>query len=281
MIVENNQERDFVVIMGAMKCGTSSLFYYLTEHPQVAPSKDKEPHFFSYRNKFESGIDNYYKLWNLQPQHTVALEGSTTYTMYPKYGNVAARIARINNANFKFIYAIRHPFKRIESHIRHLISEGFQDKVEVLEEHLAFTEYAKQLDFYRELFGRDRLHILLLEDLQANPQQELRQICQFLEIDPNYEFQRVNTVRNSKDSYNLHPVFRRIYKIPLVKSVGSLISPQVREKLYKPLSRKETLKVKLSTEEKDLVIKRLKPDLIRLQTEYGVDISKWNLLTHV
>lgn len=267
--------------MGAMKCGTTSLFYYLAEHPEIAPAKDKEPHFFAYSKKYNSNLNNYYKLWDWQPGNSIALEASTTYTMHPKYGDVAARIATLTDADFKFIYILRHPIKRIESHIRHLISEGFQKKVEVIEEHLAFTEYARQLDFYRSIFGRDRIHILLLENLQENPQIELYKICQFLEIDPDYQFQRINTVRNSRGSYNLHPVFRTIYKIPVVKSVGSLISPQIREKLYKPLSRKETLEVKLSEREKTLAIERLEPDLIRLQTEYGVDISRWNILAKV
>ena len=274
-------KNNFALIMGAMKCGTTSLFYYLAEHPEIAPAKDKEPHFFAYQKKYESGIDNYYKLWDWQPENKIALEASTTYTMHPKYGDVAARIAAVPDANFKFIYILRHPFKRIESHIRHLISEGFQNKVEVIEEHLAFTEYARQLDFYRDKFGRDRIHVLLLENLQANPEEELRSICQFLEIDADYEFQRLNVVRNSKDTLNLHPTLRQIYKIPFIKSVGSLIPPQVREKLYKPLSRKETLEVKLSDKDKALVLQRLEPDLRRLQAEYSVDISPWNLLAPV
>lgn len=280
-MTNNNKNNNFAVIMGAMKCGTTSLFYYLAEHPEIAPAKDKEPHFFAYKKKYESPIENYYKLWDWEAENTVALEASTTYTMHPKYGDVAARIAAVDDANFKFIYILRHPFKRIESHIRHLISEGFQNKVEVIEEHLAFTEYARQLDFYRDKFGRDRIYVLLLENLQANPKEELRSICQFLEIDPDYEFQRLDVVRNSKDTLNLHPALRKIYKIPLVKSLGSLISPEIRQKLYQPLSRKQTLEVKLSDEEKAQVLQRLEPDLMRLQDEYGVDISKWGLLLNV
>ena len=280
-MTNNNQNRNFAVIMGAMKCGTTSLFYYLAEHPEIAPAKDKEPHYFAYKKKYESGLKNYYKLWDLEPENTISLEASTTYTMHPKYGDVSARIADVPNADFKFIYIIRHPFKRIESHIRHLISEGFQNKVEVIEEHLAFTEYARQLDFYRDKFGRDRIYILLLEDLQANPKEELRRICQFLEIDADYEFERLNVVRNSKGTLNLHPALRQIYKIPVVKFLGSLVPPEVRQKLYQPLSRKQTLEVKLSEQEKADILQRLEPDLMRLQNEYGVDISKWGLFAQV
>lgn len=269
---------NFALIIGAMKCGTSSLFYYLSEHPQIAAAKDKEPHFFSYKDNFSEGIDWYRHLWNWKSEHHIALEASTTYTMHPKYGNVAARISSIKDANFKFIYIVRHPFARIESHIRHLLSEEFQDKVEVLEEHLAFTEYAKQLDLYREIFGRDRLHIVVLEDLQNDATGELHRICKFLEIDSDYEFQRINTIRNSKETLNLNPQLRHFYKNSVVKYFGNLISPEIRQKFYGLFARKDPYNVKLSDIQKELIIKRLQPDLVKLVDEYGINVnSKWRL----
>jgi hypothetical protein len=269
---------NYALILGAMKSGTTSLFYYLAEHPQIAPAKEKEPHFFSYKHNFDKGIDFYKKLWDWQPENTVALEASTTYTMYPKYGNVAARIASIKNSNFKFIYIIRHPFERIKSHIRHLLSEGFQNKVEVTEEHLVYTEYGRQLDFYREVFGRDSIHILFLEDLQINPQEQLSKICQFLEINSDYKFTRINTIRNSKDTLNINPKVRGLYKNSLIKSLGTLIKPEIRQKFYGILSRKEPLKVELSKVDQKLIYQRLEFDLNKLVKEYGVDVyEKWNL----
>ncbi|MEL7039683.1 MAG: sulfotransferase domain-containing protein [Cyanobacteria bacterium J06592_8] len=269
---------NFVLIIGAMKCGTTSLFHYLAEHPQIAPAKDKEPHFFSYERNFKKGMSQYKSLWNWQPEHTIAMEASTTYTMHPKYLNVAERIAGVEDANFRFIYMMRHPFARIESHIVHLLSGGHQKTPEVMEEHLVFSEYARQLDIYVRLFGRDLIHLLLLEDLKRNPEIELRKICQFLEIDSNYQFQKLDLVMNSQKTLNLHPALRQIYEIPIIKSAGKLISPEIRQKLYKPLSRKKSYKVQLSEADKIKIIKRLQPDLIRLKTEYNIDVDKkWNL----
>ncbi len=269
---------DFILIIGAMKCGTTSLFHHLAEHPKIAPAKNKEPHFFSEDNNFAKGMSWYQSLWDFQPEHIMAMEASTTYTMHPKYLNVAERIAQIKDAEFRFIYIMRHPFSRIESHMRHLLSGGHQKKVEVIEEHLAFSEYARQLDIYVKLFGRDRIHLLLLEDLQTDPKTELRNICKFLEIDPDYQFQSLDLVMNSQKTLNLNPALRRLYKIPAVKSVGRLVPPQIRQKLYKPLSRKNPYMIQLSDLDKSLIIKRLQPDLVRLQNEYGLDIlRKWKL----
>jgi hypothetical protein len=274
-------KKNFVLIIGAMKCGTSSLFYYLSEHPEIASSKNKEPHFFSHNHSLYTDMSRYQALWDWKPENKIAMEASTTYTMQPKYPNIAERIASVamkENATFRFIYIMRHPFRRIESHIRHLLSEKIITTPKLVEEHINFSEYAMQLKAYVNAFGRDKLHLLLLEDLQQNPQLELSRICQFLDIDPNYEFQKTNVMRNSKDTLNLHPVIRQIYKMPAIKSVGNLISPQLRQKLYRPLSRQDSYQVQLSKEDKLYIIERLRLDLLELEKDYGIDLaSKWGI----
>jgi hypothetical protein len=273
---------NYALIIGAMKCGTTSLYYYLSEHPEITPAKNKEPHFFSYDINWDKGMTEYRSIWSLKPDRRIKMEASTTYAMHPKYPDVPERISRVEDAEFRFIYIMRHPLYRIESHIKHLLSGKHQDKVEVIEEHLAFSEYARQIDRYVKLFGRDRIHLLLLEDLQTDPQTELRKICNFLQIDPNYQFQSVNLVLNSQKTLNLHPVLRRLYSLPAVKSVGRLFPPQLRQKLYKPLSRSNSHNVQLSDQDKRLIIERLTPDMERLYTEYNLNVFlKWKLPTFI
>jgi hypothetical protein len=269
---------NFALIIGAMKCGTTSLYYYLSEHPEIAPADNKEPHFFSYESNFAKGMEWYHSLWNLQDEHKIALEASTTYAMSPKYNDVPERIAQIKNAHFRFIFVMRNPVARIKSHMHHLLAGGYQQKAEVIEEYLAFSEYARQLDEYKRVFGIESLHLLLLEDLQQNPQQELRKICQFLDIDPDYQFHRISTIRNSKDTLYLNLTLRKIYEIPAVKLVGSLFKPEFRQNFAKILSRKNVQQIELSEIEKKKIINRLQPDLNRLRTEYKVDVlGKWGL----
>lgn len=274
---------NFAIIIGAMKCGTTSLFYYLAEHPEIAPVdgiEGKEPHFFSYEKNFKKGMNWYCKKWNFQPGHKIALEGSTTYTMYPKYGNVAGRIASVKDASasFKFIYIIRNPFKRIESHIVHLLAGGHIKQPEITEEHLSYTEYAKQLNQYMEIFGRESIHILFLEDLQANPQFELSRICKFLKIDADFKFQRINTIRNSKQTLNINPTLRKIYKIPAIKYFSKMISPEFRQNFYGIFSRNQSYSVSLSEGDRQLILNRLQPDLVELQEKYQLNITeKWGI----
>jgi len=71
----------FAVIIGVFKAGTSSLYYYLSEHPVIAPCVIKEPNFFCMSNKFSRGIDSYKNLWEWDSKiHKYALEASHNYT---------------------------------------------------------------------------------------------------------------------------------------------------------------------------------------------------------
>ena len=109
----------FVLIIGAMKCGTTSLYAYLGQHPQVCPSLEKESNFFIAERSWPRGLDWYHALWNWVPgTHTVALEASTGYTKRPMFEGVADRIASVD-ADFRFVYLMRDPIARVESHHRH------------------------------------------------------------------------------------------------------------------------------------------------------------------
>jgi len=69
------------IIIGAMKCGTSSLYSYLLDHPQICPPIVKEPEFFSENQAHGVQVDNYSDLWSFDDTvHKYALEASTGYT---------------------------------------------------------------------------------------------------------------------------------------------------------------------------------------------------------
>jgi hypothetical protein len=81
-----------IVIIGAMKAGTTSVFQYLSSHPEVVRGKLKEPAFFTFLN-FHKGVAWYESLF---PQNDkLKCEASTNYTKYPKYGPVAERMHAI------------------------------------------------------------------------------------------------------------------------------------------------------------------------------------------
>ena len=271
------------IIIGAMKSGTTSLFYYLSEHPEISAAKEKELHFFSDDSRFERGLDWYQSMWQLDANHKIALEASPTYTMQPYRPNVPERIAATEGLTFKFIYIARNPVGRFESHVRHAVAQHQLTGKAVTalresDEPIAYTQYARQLQSYVETFGKENVHVLLLEDLKKHPQEELQKVCHFLGIDATYHFKNVDVVRNSKDTLNLHPFLGKIRHLPFVKPLVELISPRARQSLRVLLARKDPFEFNLTETEKNDVIQKLLPDLRQFKQEYGIDVEeKWGI----
>lgn len=272
--------RRIALIIGAQKCGTTSLFNYLAEHPQVCACTQKEPFFFADDQRFSRGLPYYFSLWNWQDQHQVALEASPTYTMQPMYSHVAQRIAQVEDIQFSFLYIMRNPLERIESHVIHSLSTGYLKEPKVTNDNISFTKYAYQLDSFAKLFGKHRLHLLRLENLKKYPQQELRKIYHFLGIDTNFECADYARIYNGKDANHnkLPPYLKRLYKSPTAKATVGRLPQGLRRSLYRFMPETKTLEFKLSDWEKDQILQQLKPDLIRLHDEYGVNFQEqWPL----
>lgn len=278
---------NFAIIIGAMKCGTTSLWYYLSEHPQIAASKEKEVNFFVDEDRIVKGLLWYRSMWSWQPGNLIAMEASPNYTRQPYRANIAEKIAQVKDSQFKFIYIMRNPLARIESGITMRLQALEADnlpvpspeEVEINEDDIAISQYAMQLNPYVEIFGHEKLHLLLLEDLQEDPQTELSRICQFLGVDSNHQFQNLDIVRNNRETLNLNPFVSKIrHKPPVRFLLENFTSPRLRQKLRGRLSRKEPLDFKLTEQQKAMVLNRLQADLLTLEADYGINVQgKWGI----
>ncbi len=284
---------NFLIIVGAMKCGTSSLFHYLAQHPELATvtSKKKELHFFSDRDNFARGYDYYRSLWDWDKNtHKYALESTPAYTRstHPQKMNAAKNIAKMQaetGARFKFIYIMRNPIDRIESQYNHALAwekEIMKDfsAIEIDQEALDTSKYAMQINEYYKRFDASDILLLNFNDLQNEPQKLLRRICQFLDIDPNYNFQSLSQVYNQRGS-------KKIVKIPgwsnLKKSqIFVIISRNI------PLSLKEVFRhffkkpktkadFKLSDKQRQFAQQNLISDLIELKNLQQINIDSWGI----
>jgi len=269
------------LIIGAQKSGTTSLFRYLAQHPQICASKKKESLFFSSDIRASRGLDYYFSLWDWQEQHHVAIEASPAYTMLPAYSQVTQRIAQVKDVEFLFLYIMRNPLQRIESHVVHQLSTGVLKVPEVTEDTIAFSKYAYQLDPFVQTFGRERLHLLLLEDLQRSPEDELRKVYRFLGIDAEIKLPELTQVHNGREANYFHlPLrLRQLYTSSLGMATVGRIPKSLRRSFYNILPRKKPHEFNLSDPEKGRILQALQPDLVRLQNEYGVEgiEEKWQL----
>jgi Sulfotransferase domain len=186
------QRRPNLFVIGAMKCGTTSLHEYLNTHPQIAMSEWKEPAFFVEELTLRRGEDWYLTLFENDGKYRYVGESSTHYTRLPVFQGVAERLYRFN-PDARLIYIMRNPLERIVSHYWHNtqtrdFKHGGGEPRSLLKavredpQYLAFGDYATQLEPYISRFGRKALYTLTFETLVRDPQRELDRIYQWLDL---------------------------------------------------------------------------------------------------
>ena len=222
-----------LIIVGSQKCGTTSLFKYLSSHPNIAPSSpEKEPGYYMF-NEFiidlwaENNIflknknDLFKRLMakNLTDEFYF-MEASTYYTQDTneiKF-NVVNNIARVSQ-KAKILYIIRNPFQRLISVYYHQKRKGDIVSIETIANNSWYINtclYYNRIIPFIEKMGKKNVHLLCLEDLEDNPQKELNKIYEFLDIEKfNYKFYPVHnktsvnqSLKFDVKSYNLlFPIF--------------------------------------------------------------------------
>ena len=284
---------DFVLIIGAMKSGTTSLFNYLADHPQIAACSDKEPSFFSKKCMRDDEFEGYQNLWNdWNPNvHKLGIEASTSYTRItnPNYANAAENIAKFKKeekCNFKFLYVMRNPIDRIESQYTHaaaLKSKELRKYIAsktISSEAVDVSKYSMQIDEYYQRFDAKDILLIHFEDIKNNPVELLQNICRFLEIDSNYQFQKTNTAYNrSKEKMIIRfPGWYMIRHSLSVKLLRKNINSDAKKALSFVFKRKVKNKyIKLSFDQKQTILRELETDIEILETKYNFDVSRWNL----
>lgn len=112
------------LIIGAQKCGTSSLFYYLLQHPELALPEKKEIHFFD--AKHQNGIGWYEDHFSHKKKADKQTGEATPYYLF--HPLVPQRIA-IHYPQIKLIVLLRSPIDRAYSHfwmIKTVIRKAWQ-----------------------------------------------------------------------------------------------------------------------------------------------------------
>jgi hypothetical protein len=228
---------DFFII-GAMKCGTSTLHDQLAMRSGLFMSEPKEPNFFSNDELVRRGTEAYLTLFEDALDEQLCGESSTHYTKLPTYPNTIANLTR-HVGDARFIYVIRDPVERMSSQYVH---EWTQREVDVpyaravreIERYVAYSSYARQLEPFLRHFGAERVQVVFFERLVAYPAEELARVCAFLK-DPSREpvvWDAASDHRNvSSERMRKSPLRESLLKIPAVKSIKDRLPPSVREQM--------------------------------------------------
>jgi hypothetical protein len=190
------------LIVGAMKSGTTALYYYLEQHPDVYMSPVKEPNFFSQGPENAAGavthIGAYRDLFGGVSGETAIGEASHSYLYEPR---AAAEIKRFI-PGAKLIAILRNPVDRAYSHFLHMVRNGTEplddfaqalqeDEVRVhsertFQDYIGRGLYYNQLKRYFGTFPREQVRVYLYEDLSGAPISTVQDAFRFLEVDDSF-----------------------------------------------------------------------------------------------
>lgn len=176
---------DFLVI-GAMKCATTTLHAQLARQPGVFMSDPKEPNYFSDDDVFARGADWYASLFRGAPPGSVRGESSTHYAKLPAYPRTVERIARAL-PGVKFVDLMRNPIDRLISQYVHertvgRVGVGVEAALAEAPGLIDYGRYAMQLAPYLDAFGPARVLPVFFRSLVDRPHDELRRIGRFLGV---------------------------------------------------------------------------------------------------
>ena len=214
--------RPDLFIIGAPKCGTTSLYNYLQGHPEVFIPRPKEPNFFAaerYANtrlSYPDDLDRYLALYREAGSARRIGDASTSYLESP---DAPARI-RDFQLDARIVAMLRDPVEMIHSLHGMRVAQGvepkadFADALEAERRRPGFgslgdqssvhyrdrARYADMLPAWFATFGRERVNVIITEDMAADPEPIFVRLLEFLDIDRGYRpptFRRYNT--------SLHP----------------------------------------------------------------------------
>jgi len=188
-----------LIVIGAMKCGTTALHRYLAAHPEIAMAAPKELNFFVgpeapgdgwtwHRGNWHRGLEWYASQFGQGAR--ILGEASPSYTS-PSFSEAAERIAAVV-ADVRLVYLVRDPVDRALSQYAHHRAEGSEPRpvaealLDDASQYVARSRYHERLAPYLERFPRERVAVVLQEDLLAARRPTLAAIYRFLGVDDGF-----------------------------------------------------------------------------------------------
>ena len=299
-----------LVIVGAPKCGTSSLFKWLAAHPEACGSRVKETFYLMDKghpllkkdsNFHQHGLDGYRPYFAGCSQNCRIVFEATTHYIYQQ---TALDVLSGLTPMPQIVFVLRKPSERVYSSFQYtknnlanisqdlsfsqfinllkqetgtsLLSEYARESAYVLQHDIKYSRYIEYLSAWVARFGSERLHVLLFEDMKESPRAFMKNLARRIRIDPAFYDEYDFPVRNETIGLRHLSLHRRIRKLNGLIPRGNLKG--LLKKIYLKAQSSQTAKGK--TPEDRLALAELErefhPFNQRLANELKLDLSAWN-----
>jgi hypothetical protein len=282
------------LIIGAAKAGTTSLYRYLGEHPQVYMSPIKEPCFFAIhgggealrsliRELFKEAVftlEEYRRLFDGAAGAIAIGEASPAYL---GTGETTAPAIHDHLPGVKLIAILRHPAERAFSHYKMNLKRGaephhtFEKALEANSAYIHPGFYARLLDAYDRWFSREQIGVYFYEDLVSSPEPLMQDMFRFLGVDENhlplvkkrYNVSEVAFARNRPLADTLNG------KNSLGSFARAIVPGPIRRPIARLVRRLNQFEPQLLPETRARLAALYRDDVLRLQARTNRDLSSW------
>ena len=282
-----------LIIIGAMKSGSTSLHLLLNNHPDIFMSEEKEINFFIDELNYKKGIDWYKSHFTENKKYRG--ESSIGYTKKDSFKGVPERIYQYV-PDAKLIYLVRDPIARAQSHfIDHLLYKQLENKAypeinKIFQQtennpFLQASMYYSQIKEYLPFFKKEQILIVESEQLRINLTNTLNTICNFLQI---HSFEndvlKINSKNTSENKRIKSNLMKTITGFPLLKQIRKNIPKTIRNsiaksRLYKKVTQEEVKKQSFELNAKTIsILKKYFTDEMNLFREFsGKKFTDWQV----
>ena len=294
-----NEKLPNFLLVGAAKSGTTSLYFYLDQHPEIYMSPVKEPRFFtshlsdsrSKRKKVVKSLNKYKKLF-INVKNETAIGEASPDTLY--YYKDSIKYIKKYLGNPKIIIILRNPLDRAVSAYYQLKRDGseklsFEDAIKEEKRRiekgvLNIWRYVDAGLYYNQVKGFlenfTNVKIVIYDDFINNPYKTLSDIYKFLSVDPGFK-PDINT------KYNVSGIPTNKYIDFIFKNKKTNTRKVLRSLVLKILGDKKAIELKnyignrflvkpeISPEIRSELNNRFRDDVLKLQDLIDRDLSRW------
>ncbi|MGA9382251.1 MAG: sulfotransferase [Phormidium sp.] len=291
-----------LMIVGAAKAGTTSLLRYLAQHPEIHTHSRPEMTFFLLKDEFDRGYDEaftkYFGDGGNEQQVIIAKNPSIMHS------DEAVQRLYIHNPNVNIALMLRNPIDRAYSAYWFSRRRGW-DNGETFEEaiqmeskylsegwlqrrmstHLYNSTYYEHIIKLLDQFGKEKVHVFLLEDLKANPIEVCQKIFGLLNIDASFspDLGTYNKGAIPRSEF-LARIFAKVLspKNTVKRAISNILPKTLSNQLYKlryavyRLNEKPFTPPPMNPETRRQLVEHFRLHNLKLSELLGRDLSQWN-----
>lgn len=280
------------IVIGVAKAGTTSLYRYLDQHPQIFMYPEKGTNFFGYedardwrwQDEGDPPLLRHFRVRTLE-EYDAAFEGVSDEVavgeVSPQYFRCPTAAARIHEhiPDAKLVVSLRNPAERAFSGFLMRTRRGERvksahDDLTADASHVREGFYFKRMKRYFDLFSRDQMKVILFDDFRRDPSKVMVDLFEFVGAETNF-LPDTSPQHNPANVPKSKAVNRLLYHPRMIRAVKSVL-PQGVHGMAKRI-RQMNLKPPptLPDDLRGALLEIYREDILKLESLLNRDLSVW------